>query len=212
MEVRLISCSSMATDELCGMAAAKCYRGKNFDRSRDIAMEGNHYSVLEHASFTFDISGVSRVLLAQLTRHRIASFSVESQRYCGVKPVWVVPQTVKDAGYEDEYTAYCDAGYALMQEMMQQGVPAEDARYIIPQGVTCSLMMTMNARELHHFFELRCCNRAQWEIRDLAWRMLSLCRIAAPKTFEIAGPGCVRSKCPEGKKACGKPYARAKHD
>lgn len=206
MEVRLISCPSMVAEVLCGMAAAECYQGKRYDKSLDRAMDGGHLSVLEHAAFTFRITGVSRILLAQLTRHRIASYSVQSQRYCGVKPEWVVPQTMKDAHYDAEYVAVCNAAYALMQEMMEHGVPAEDARYVIPQGVTCSLMMTMNARELHHFFELRCCNRAQWEIRDMACQMLALCKIAAPDLFKNAGPGCLRKGCPEGKMSCGKPW------
>lgn len=191
---------------LCGRAAAECYQGKNFEKSLETAMDGGHYSVLEHAAFTFRISGVSRVTLAQLTRHRIASYSVQSQRYCGVKPEWVVPQTVVDAGYKREYITMCNAAYDMMQEMMENGVPAGDARYVIPQGVTCSLIMTMNARELIHFFSLRCCNRAQWEIRQMAKEMLALCKIAAPAIFRLAGPGCMRGKCPEGKKACGHPW------
>jgi thymidylate synthase (FAD) len=90
--------------------------------------------------------------------------------------------------------------------MMSKGVPAEDARYLIPQGVTCSLLMTMNARELLHFFSLRCCNRAQWEIREMAWQMLKTCRKIAPTMFGSSGPECVRGKCPEGKRSCKKPY------
>ena len=123
-----------------------------------------------------------------------------------------MPPTVKEAGYEREYLAMCGAAYALMQEMMEKGVPAEDARYVIPQGVTCSLIMTMNARELRHLFALRCCNRAQWEIREMARQMLGLCMIAAPEMFRTAGPGCVRGLCPEGKKACGKPWKRVKDE
>ena len=209
MQVNLISWPTMHPETLTGKAAAKCYNGVNYERSLYTAMNGGHYSVAEHAAFTFEIDGVSRVLLAQLTRHRIASFSVNSQRYCGVKPTWVVPPAIKDAGYEDEYIAYCNAGYALMQEMMENGVEAEDARYCIPQGVTCSLIMTMNARELMHFFELRCCNRAQWEIRDMARQMLKLCRKFCPVLFGNAGPGCVRGHCPEGDKSCGEPYGGA---
>lgn len=194
-------------DELGGRAAAKCYRGKNFEKSMQSAMDSGHFGVLEHEHFTFEVSGVSRVLLAQITRHRLASFAVESQRYCGVKPEWILPDTILDVGYEREFKMICDAAYELMCEMMAQGnVPAEDARYVIPQAVECSFIMTMNARELLHFFELRCCKRAQWEIRELAWAMLKECRKAAPKTFEYAGPGCLYKSCPEGKRSCGKPY------
>lgn len=89
--------------------------------------------------------------------------------------------------------------------MINAGVPAEDARYILPQGITTKLYMTMNARELRHFFSLRCCTRAQWEIRALADEMLRLCKEVAPALFEDAGPGCVRGKCPEGEKSCGHP-------
>lgn len=206
MEVRLISCPSMSGDALCDMAAAECYQGDPCGKALRVALKNQHLSVAEHAAFTFRVTGVSRILLAQLTRHRIASYSVQSQRYCGVKPEWVIPQTIKDARYDAEYIAVCDAAYALMQEMMEHGVPAEDARYVIPQGVTCSLIMTMNARELRHFFELRCCNRAQWEIRDMACQMLNQCKIAAPKLFENAGPGCLRTGCPESKMSCGKPW------
>ena len=206
MNVELISWPTMHPETLAGKAAAKCYNGTNYEASLRSAMNGGHLSVAEHAAFTFEISGVSRVLLAQLTRHRVASFSVQSQRYCGVKPSWVIPQTIKDAGMESEYIMYCDAGYRLMCDMMEKGVPAEDARYCIPQGVTCSLIMTMNVRELRHFFDLRCCNRAQWEIRDMAWHMLKLSRKIAPELFNGAGPGCVRGKCPEGKRSCNKPY------
>ena len=191
---------------LCGRAAAECYQGKDFEKSLKVAMDGGHYSVLEHAAFTFRVSGVSRVLLAQLTRHRIASYSVQSQRYCGVKPEWVIPQTIVDAGYKREYIMMCNSTFEMMEEMMKSGVPAEDARYVIPQGVTCSLILTMNARELLHFFSLRCCNRAQWEIRQMAKEMLALCKIAAPAIFRQAGPGCMRGACPEGKKACGHPW------
>ena len=206
MNVELISWPTMHPETLAGKAAAKCYNGTNYEASLRSAMSGGHMSVAEHAAFTFEISGVSRVLLAQLTRHRIASFSVQSQRYCGVKPSWVIPQSIKDVGMESEYLMYCDAGYRLMCDMVDKGIDVEDARYCIPQGVTCSLIMTMNVRELRHFFSMRCCNRAQEEIRTLAWTMLRLCKKIAPELFKGAGPGCVRGRCPEGKRACDKPY------
>jgi thymidylate synthase (FAD) len=206
MEVKLIGCTELPS-HVCAQAASRCYNAKDPGKSLQHALGSGHTSVAEHASFTFDISGVSRVLLAQLTRHRIASYSVESQRYCGVEPEWVIPQTVIDAGYKDEFLAYCNAGYTLMQEIMEKGVPVEDARYLIPQGVTCSLIITMNARELLHFFSLRCCRRAQWEIRQMARQMLTLCKREAPLLFIKAGPGCVRGACPEGKLSCGNPVS-----
>ena len=194
-------------DELCGEAAALCtgFAGEPLKALRG-ALSSGHGSISEHASLTFRVTGVSRVLLAQLTRHRIASFSVQSQRYCSVTPEWIVPQTVEDAGYKNEFLFLCDSAYDFMCEMINEGgIPAEDARYVIPQGVACSLIVTMNARELMHFFELRCCRRAQWEIRDLANRMLEAARVASPAMFKNAGPACMRGPCPEGKKSCGHP-------
>ncbi len=212
MEVRLISFPALFAEELCGMAAAECYDGKNFKRSLDVAMSGGHYSVLEHAAFTFQISGVSRVLLAQLTRHRLASFSVKSQRYCGVHVEWIVPPTIREAGLTEDYIEECNRAFAAYCRYVEAGIPAEDARFVIPQGSACNLIMTMNARELMHFFSMRCCKRAQWEIRDLALRMLELVQIAAPQMFAKAGAGCVRGACPEGKKSCGDPYSRVQDE
>lgn len=210
MKVSLIRYTNDA-DLLAGEAAALCYNGTNPAKSLDRAMAGGHESVTEHASCTFLIEGVSRVLLAQITRHRLASFSVQSQRYCGVKPEWIVPPDIKERGLELSYLGYCDLGYKLFCDMTRCGVAAEDARYAIPQGVVCRFMVTMDVRELRHFFGLRCCNRAQWEIRDLAWRMLRLCKVAAPALFADAGPGCVRGRCPEDK-PCGNPYAPTKEE
>lgn len=190
---------------LTGMAAALCYNGKNLDAARDRAMGSGHESVAEHCTFTFLVEGVSRVLLAQLTRHRLASYSVQSQRYCGVEPEWIVPPKIKEKGFELTYLKRCDECYDTFCDMVKCGVDDEDARYVIPQGVQCRLMVTMNVRELRHFFSLRCCNRAQWEIRALADEMLRLCREVAPVLFADAGPGCVLGNCPEGAKSCGKP-------
>lgn len=210
MNVKLIRYTLYA-DELIGEAAALCtgYRGDKVKAGRG-AMDSGHMSVSEHAVFTFRVEGVSRVLLAQLTRHRIASFSVESQRYCGVEPEWVVPPTIAKAGYERDYLDMCTLCYHLMCDMIDDGVPAEDARFVIPQGVACSLIVTMNARELMHFFSLRCCNRAQWEIREMADLMLENCRIAAPEAFRHAGAACQQGRsCPEGKLSCGRPRGEA---
>ncbi|MCI7703723.1 MAG: FAD-dependent thymidylate synthase, partial [Clostridiales bacterium] len=98
--------------------------------------------------------------------------------------------------------------------LIENGIPAEDARMVAPEGEMTEFVMTMNARELRHFFSLRCCNRAQWEIRKLARRMLAECSAVAPELFKDAGPGCLRGACPEGKRSCGKPYTKGedKHD
>lgn len=208
MKVTLINYPHLPGDEIAGMAAAICTGSDNHERALNHAMDSGHHSVAEHATYTFLVEGVSRVLLAQLTRHRIASYSVQSQRYCGIEPEWVVPQTIIDAGMDDEYSNMCQACYEIYLTMVRWlDVPEEDARYIIPQGVTCKLLVTMNARELLHFFELRCCNRAQWEIREMAWAMLAECRKIALRLFRDAGPGCLRGACPE-KRPCGKPYTK----
>lgn len=225
MKVTIVNCPQNA-DALAGWAAALCTNSQNPDRSRDNAMESGHYSVLEHATFTFEIDGVSRSLLAQLTRHRIASFSVLSQRYVrqdkGECFPYVVPKTILGLGewaantfdhqmktingwYREWIDSLKDAGHS-------QREANEDARYVLPNACQVKLGMTMNARELLHFFELRCCNCAQWEIRELAWRILLECKEVAPKLFEAAGPGCVRGQCPE-KHSCGRPYAKwGSHD
>lgn len=193
-------------EAICAEAAALCtdYHGDPM-HALSGAMKSGHESVLEHATATFLVEGVSRALLAQITRHRIASFSVQSQRYTGVAPTWVVPPRIKEKGFELSYVDRCNYCYELFCDMVSCGVPAEDARFVIPQGVTCRLMVTMNLRELRHFFSMRCCNRAQWEIRDLADRMLALCKKEAPDVFATAGPGCVRGYCPEGPRSCGHP-------
>ena len=204
MKVNLIR-YTIAPDELAGEAAALCYNGKNPAKSLAVALDGGHESVIEHAVFTFALEGVSRVTLAQLTRHRLASFSVSSQRYIRIVDAhYVIPQSIIDKGWEDNYRKQIMDALNLYTLMVEDGVPCEDARYHLPQAFTCNVMLTMNARELRHFFSLRCCTRAQWEIRELANEMLKLCKAAAPALFADAGPGCVRGHCPEGAKSCGK--------
>ena len=171
-----------------------------------------HLSVLEHASFTFFIEGVSRSLLAQLTRHRIASFSVQSQRYVSLAEGfgYVIPPRIRNLGAEavreyESQMAKMQEWYVYWQEKLGKGEGSnEDARFVLPNACETHITVTMNARELLHFFSLRCCNRAQWEIRALAREMLRLCKQAAPVIFENAGPGCVSGPCPEGAKSCGK--------
>ena len=188
------------------------------DRVRSVlstVIKSGHLSTLEHASFTFAVDGVSRALTHQLVRHRIASFNQQSQRYVkftdGV-PV-VKPGTVaanEEAGrIFDETVDAIEAAYARLLEL---GIPAEDARYLLPNAAESKIVITMNVRELLHFFGLRCCNRAQWEIREMAHRMLELARPTAPYIFMDAGAGCVRGACPEGKMTCGNPYPKVVRD
>ena len=201
------------------LAARLCYSPADIDELKekfstaDIRnflekiMSLGHQSVLEHASFTFGIEGISRVTSHQLVRHRIASFSQQSQRYVSHKERFaaVVPPTIAErpevlARYEAQLAALHQA-YA---DMVAAGIPAEDARYILPNATETKIMVTMNARALLNFLELRCCERAQWEIRAMAVEMLRLARGVAPIIFENAGPGCLTGPCPEGTMTCGR--------
>ena len=179
-----------------------------------------HASPLEHASFTFGIEGVSRSFLAQISRHRIASFSVQSQRYVDMDNAdHVVPKEIYDAGYsvvrlyeESVKNSFNELKEELTKKYIAEGMkesPAkkkaqEDARYLLPEACCTRMIVTMNARELNHFFNLRCCNRASREIREVAEEMLKLVYPVAPHLFKSAGPSCVCGACPEGNMSCGK--------
>ena len=204
MKVNLMECPAFP-EELCGAAAATCTESENYERSLHHALESGHTSVLEHASFTFMVEGLSRAAMAQLTRHRLASFDVQSQRYVKLDN-WkaVIPNSVATSGLAIEAEDCIRNCMDIYQRLVEAGVPCEDARYVTPQAITTSLVMTMNARELLHFFSLRTCNRAQWEIRALATEMHRQCMKVAPALFRDAGPGCLRGACPEGTKSCGK--------
>ncbi len=178
-------------------------------------LESGHLSTLEHASYTFAIDGVSRALTHQLVRHRLASFNQQSQRYVKftdgletIKPETIAANEECNRLFDEMIEKTVEA----YQAFVAAGIPAEDARYILPNAAETKIVVTMNIRELLHFFNLRCCNRAQWEIRELAWKMLELARPTAPFIFADAGPGCVRGACPEGKMTCKNPYPRAKRD
>ena len=175
-------------------------------------MNMGHESVLEHTSFTFGIEGVSRVLLAQLTRHRIASFSVQSQRYVSYEKGfgYIMPESIEALGNNavEKYRKQMDTieeWYKEWQQMLgNQGEKTnEDARFVLPNACETRIIVTMNTRELLHFFSLRMCNRAQWEIREMAEQMFNLCLEIAPSLFRNAGPACIRGACKEGEKSCG---------
>ena len=215
MIVKLLAYTQNA-DVICAAAGNSCYSERpSYEIVEDINSEKvlsrivgmGHHSVIEHAVFTFSVEGVSRALTHQLVRHRVASYSQQSQRYVSMKePSFVTPHTVQDDPealkvFEDTM-AEIWAAYGKLESM---GIPAEDARYLLPNGCTTNITITMNARELLHFFSLRCCNRAQWEIREMADKMLELCREVSPVIFRDAGPPCVRGPCPEGKLSCGRP-------
>ena len=171
-----------------------------------------HTSTLEHASYTFAIDGVSRAMTHQLVRHRLASYSQQSQRYVAFdsEPVFVVPPTVAaDPAAREAFDDACAASFDAYRAQLEAGIPAEDARYLLPNAMETKIVVTMNARELLHFFELRCCRRAQWEIREVALAMLGLAEPTAPYIFMDAGAACRRGPCPEGKMNCKDPYPKA---
>lgn len=196
---------------VCGEAAAICTASDDYLGALRGALACGHESVIEHASFTFRIEGVSRVLLAQITRHRLASYSVESQRYVkGSGLSVVVPESIAaDPELAEEFEIMAHAAAMFYEGCLAKGIEPEDARYGLLMGGATNLIMTMNARELLHFLELRTCNRAQWEIRRLADLMLAEVENAAPELFKRAGCACMQGKpCPEGKKSCGHPRKR----
>lgn len=162
-----------------------------------------HASVIEHASFTFSIEDVSRAMTHQLVRHRVASYTQQSQRYVTYDTLekYVTPPTI--AGHREAKKMYDGALEnisEIYQKLLKMGIPKEDARFILPNAAKTNIIVTMNARELRHFFNLRCCARAQWEIRQVAIEMLKQARKAAPALFENCGPTCVeQGYCPEGK-------------
>ena len=213
MNVQLLA-HTPAPEQLVAASAKLCYSAASIadlaaieaDKAAEFIgkLPEAHQSPLEHVSFTFGIEGVSRAMLAQITRHRIASFSVQSQRYVNMDEFgYVIPPSIaanQDA--LDEYEHFMDRADLVYTYLRSSGIPAEDARFVLPNACETRMIVTMNARELLHFFSLRCCKRAQWEIRAVADEMLRLCKEVAPEIFAKAGPGCVRGHCPEGKMRC----------
>ncbi len=218
INVRLLNCT--AEGELTAAMAAKlCYSDAGIDdlfekvssteqtKFIEKIVSIGHHSVLEHVSFTFGIEGVSRALTHQLVRHRIASYSQKSQRYVkhGGGFEYIIPETVAaDSEAKQEFERIMGEVAKAYDLLASKGVPAEDARYVLPNACETKIIVTMNARELIHFFRIRCCNRAQWEIRKMAELMLVECMKTAPSIFKDSGPGCVSGACPEGAFTCGK--------
>jgi thymidylate synthase (FAD) len=204
-------------EQVVAAAARLCYSdasiGQLLERAPEQApkllrkiLDLGHLSVLEHASFTFGIEGISRACSHQLVRHRIASYSQQSQRYVSHEAPFeaVMPESISERPeLATRFERHLAATHELYRELLAAGIPAEDARFVLPNAAATKLVLTMNARELHHFFALRCCRRAQWEIRIMAKEMLRLAKQAAPLLFADAGPGCLRGACPEGKMTCG---------
>ena len=178
-----------------------------------------HASPIEHASFTFGIEGVSRTLLAQITRHRIASFSVQSQRYVRLDDFhYVIPPEIEaipeaKAAFLESMDGDAKRYLDLAKKLEDSKQANEDARFVLPNACETKMVVTMNARSLQNFFHLRCCSRAQWEIRQLAEEMFRLVYPVAPHIFAKAGPACVSGPCPEGKMCCGRTAeVRAKYE
>lgn len=214
MNVNLVSYTPNP-DQVCEMACRTCTSVECPDISTAVnktnalkkALDSGHESVAEHAVFTFQIEGISRACSHQLVRHRLASYSQQSQRYVIMndKDYFVIPESLKEN--VSEYVQYLSVMRYLFNEyerMIESGIPMEDARYILPNACCTNITVTMNARELRHFLKLRLCKRAQWEIRELAECMYGCVKDVAPVLFEGVGPACIMDgKCKE-KKRCDK--------
>lgn len=229
-------------EKLIASGAKLCYSSAGIDAiSENLDREGTekflnmllsmgHESPVEHATFTFAVEGVSRSLLAQLTRHRIASYTVKSQRYVKegqfeyvtppeiendekAKEIYIKTMEMEQKAYNEltdilqkkHYETFIAEGKDEKKaQSMAEKKAIEDARYVLPNSCSTTLMMTFNTRSLYNFFEHRCCERAQWEIREMANIMLSLVKEVAPVLFKKSGPPCLKGTCPEGKMSCGK--------
>ena len=169
-------------------------------------LESGHESPFEHISFTFGIEGISRACSHQLVRHRMASFSQRSQRYCFEDGFnYIEPEGINENENEDKiFRDFMRHSKEVYSKLIDKGVKPEDARMVLPNACETKIIVTMNARELLHFFKLRCCKRAQKEIREVAFMMKNICRKVAPNIFQYAGPNCLKGYCTEGENSCMK--------
>ncbi len=216
MQVEIVSFTK-DPEITCAKCASVSWRRKgmkevSLEEAREIirrVLGYGHESVIEHACFTFFVEGISRSLTHQLVRHRIASYTQQSMRYVDLtksKGYFIRPKSISEneelADLFDDVMTRCKNTYDILRK---KGIPPEDSRFVLPIATQTKIAITMNARELKHFFAMRCCLRAQWEIRQLANRMLRICKMVAPSLFENAGPSCVKlGYCPEGELTCGK--------
>lgn len=241
LKVKVIS-HTPEPEKIVASAAKLCYSRTGIDNIMDnldeentnnflnMLMDLGHESPVEHISFTFAAEGVSRTLTHQLVRHRIASYSQQSQRYVKLEQFdYIVPPSIENIpeakelyikAMEDDQRVYNELVDILIKEhtarLIEKGfggkkagrtaekMAIEDARYVFPNACETKIVFTMNARSLHNFFRHRCCERAQWEIRVLADEMLKEVRKIAPAIFKNAGPSCLTGPCPEGSMSCGK--------
>ena len=196
---RVISAKQLSEDEI--------------RRIIDLLMKLKHMSPFEHAVFTFSISGISRVCSHQLVRHRLASFSQQSQRAVKIKESsFIIPPSVQtNLEARKVFEELVSQSIKAYNKLIELGIPIEDARFVIPQAIETKIVVTMNARELLHFFGLRLCRKAQWEIRQLAEKMLESLIKIAPNVFKYAGPRCWDyGYCPEGDEQCFKEMIKRK--
>ncbi|MHB8110416.1 MAG: FAD-dependent thymidylate synthase [Syntrophorhabdaceae bacterium] len=214
-------------EETVAAAAKLCYSASDVQSIAEGVFEKNqepfigklidrgHLSPMEHASFSFAIEGISRACSHQLVRHRLASYSQQSQRYVSLEDGfrYVIPPSIAaDPTIRERFEFFMEGIQEfynqLIEDLRMRGFEGEsayeDARFVLPNAAETKIIVTMNARELLHFFAQRCCRRAQWEIREMATQMLKLAKKAAPAIFAEAGPACLAGPCPEGSYSCGK--------
>lgn len=241
MKIKLINYTPNA-EETIASAGKLCYSSVGVDEiDKNLSKEAiqkyinmlnnlGHESPIEHASFTFAAEGISRSLSHQLVRHRLASYSQQSQRYVKINNFeYIIPPSIEEneeakevfikAMQEDQknyrqitdvlfnknYNSFIKEGIAEREARRKaEKLAIEDARYVFPNACETKIVFTMNTRSLMHFFSLRCCNRAQWEIRNMAFEMVKICKKVYPTLFKNAGPNCINGPCPEGKMSCGK--------
>jgi len=199
---------------ICALAAKSTVSSLDLDSMMKMSWENarktvrkvvsyGHESVVEHLSFTFAVWDFSRIVSQQLTRHRIASFTQRGQRYVKLKEIDYITPPTKEENQDTKklYDESIKKSFETYFKLLEKGIPAEDARFVLPNSVPTFLVFTMNARELLHFFRLRLCARAQWEIRELALKMLKLVYPIAPDIFSFAGAPCmIGEKCKEPKR------------
>ncbi|MGL5067405.1 MAG: FAD-dependent thymidylate synthase [Sarcina sp.] len=233
LKVRLLQYTP-EPERLIAAAAKLCYSAVGVDdimenltkegtqKFLNMLMSYGHQSPIEHVNFTFAVEGVSRSLSHQLVRHRIASYSQQSQRYVKLAQFeYVMPPSIESdeiakdifiQSMQNAQKSYDELSERLKVKYIEDGIKdkvaekkaIEDARYVFPNACETKIVFTMNARTLYNFFNHRCCERAQWEIREMADEMLVQVKEIAPTLFKYAGPACVNAPCPEGAMTCGR--------
>lgn len=226
LNVKLIA-HTPEPDKVVTMAAKLCYSPvgtqeieqnltqENVEKFLGMLMKLGHESPIEHTSFTFSIEGISRACSHQVVRHRIASYSQQSQRYVRLNEFdYIIPPAIKQDEISTQLfiksmTRAQEDYNVLVQRLIESGKSEkqaiEDARYVFPNACETKMVLTINARSLLNFFEHRCCERAQWEIKEMAYQMLQECKNVAPIIFSNSGPSCIKGVCKEGKMSCKRP-------